>query len=306
MGDVIHALPAISDIQQFFQDKARIDWVVEEAYTALPQWHPGVADVIPFSLRRWRKNLNWQSCSEFCSYLHLLRGNTYEAVIDLQGLLKSALFGCVPADGPSHGYDRSSARESAACAFYRHCHTVGEMHAVTRSRHLVAKVLGYPVPASPPDYGIKAAEFKAVQREAIVLVPNTAQPRKLWPEERWIALGKKLQADGLQVEVMWGNKSEQERASRIASACGGTVAERLELGSMAAFLAGARGMVSLDTGLAHMAAALALPNVCLCVATDPALSGALGPKQDSVGDAISLSATDVHARFNKIIDSSTG
>lgn len=56
LGDVIHNLPVVSDIHQHFPD-AIIDWCVEESFAAIPRLHPGVNEVIPVALRRWKKNL---------------------------------------------------------------------------------------------------------------------------------------------------------------------------------------------------------------------------------------------------------
>lgn len=301
LGDVIHTFPVISDIKNNVNGDLLIDWVVEEGYQTLPKWLDFVNEVIVIGLRRW-----WltKKCSETPDYLKALRSKEYDAIIDVQGLVKSAIFGAVPARGPSHGYDTESIRERLASHFYTHKHRVSkQQHAVTRSRQLAALALGYPVPDSPPDYGIKLETTQ--KQDNVILVPHTAQERKLWPTDKWVELGKMLVADGLQVEVTWGNEVERQRAIQIADACGGRVAKSYQLDEMPNYIASTRGMVSLDTGLAHIAAAVALPNVCLCVATDPKLSGAFGVNQDSVGNAGNLSAKEVQGRLDKLLASST-
>jgi heptosyltransferase I len=91
LGDVIHALPLASDLARA-QPRARIDWVVEESFAAVPRLHPAVTDVIPVALRRWRRALlapvTWR---ELARVRARLRHGGYDLVLDCQGLLKSAL-----------------------------------------------------------------------------------------------------------------------------------------------------------------------------------------------------------------------
>src|SRR5687768_11289000 len=91
LGDVVHNLPVVSDIVAAFPE-ARIDWVVEEGFAALPALHPAVARTIPVAVRRWRKAW-WLSAThrEVRAFLKALRSDRYDAVLDTQGLLKSAL-----------------------------------------------------------------------------------------------------------------------------------------------------------------------------------------------------------------------
>ena len=53
LGDILHALPAVTDAARH-QSALRVDWVVEEAFAEIPAWHPAVDRVIPIALRRWR------------------------------------------------------------------------------------------------------------------------------------------------------------------------------------------------------------------------------------------------------------
>ena len=106
LGDVIHNLPVVSDIRRHFPD-AVVDWCVEDSFAAIPRLHPGVGKIIPDAVRRWRKNLmkmaTWRDISEF---RRGLQANPYDAVVDTQGLLKSALMAS-QANGPALGYDAS-------------------------------------------------------------------------------------------------------------------------------------------------------------------------------------------------------
>lgn len=118
MGDVIHTLPALTDAQRAIPNLS-IDWVVEENFAEIPRWHSAVNQIIPIALRRWRKSpFSAQTKNEWKSYRTLLQANQYDAVIDAQGLFKSAFFATRLANGVKHGYDRKSIREPIASLFY--------------------------------------------------------------------------------------------------------------------------------------------------------------------------------------------
>src|ERR1700758_2830417 len=117
MGDVVHALPAVTDLARHVPG-ARIDWVVEEPFAAIPRLHRDVARVIPIGLRRWRGRLLRSSTwNEIGAARRLLRENSYDRVLDVQGLVKSA-FVARWARGPVAGPCGRTARERAASWFY--------------------------------------------------------------------------------------------------------------------------------------------------------------------------------------------
>src|SRR5262245_9186828 len=90
LGDVLHTFPAVSDLRRALRDAA-LDWVVEEAYTPLVRMHPGVRRAIPFALRRWRRSLLRSSAwREFATFRASVREHAYDAIVDVQGLVKSA------------------------------------------------------------------------------------------------------------------------------------------------------------------------------------------------------------------------
>ncbi|MGB0692771.1 MAG: lipopolysaccharide heptosyltransferase I, partial [Pseudomonadales bacterium] len=136
LGDVIHALPAVTEAAQNVPNM-ELTWVVEEGFADIPARHPAVKRVVPVALRRWRRN--WIGAQqEVGGFLRDLRGETYDLVLDSQGLLKSAVIALV-ARGPVAGYDRHSAREGLAAAFYQqHAPVDRRLHAVMRQKQLFA------------------------------------------------------------------------------------------------------------------------------------------------------------------------
>jgi len=274
LGDVVHNCPAVSDAARALPGVA-IDWIVEEPFAGIAAMHGAVRRVIPVAVRRWRSGL-WKPevWAEIGAWRREVRRSRYDAVVDTQSLLKSALVS-VLAHGRRHGMDWASAREPLASAFYQERHAVPrELHAVERNRRLTASALGFSLQASI-DYGIRIPA--AEESGYVVLLTMTSRADKLWPEERWIELGRGLRAPAI---LPWGSEAERARAQRIARELGATVLpEPLPLDELARLFAAARGVVGLDTGLTHLAAALGVPTVGIYCASDPALTGLYGASE---------------------------
>lgn len=275
LGDLIHALPAVSDARATGAVQ-HLDWVVEEGFAALPALHPGVDAVFPCALRRWRR-APWSAAAraEMHAFARGLRGREYEAVVDAQGLFKSALITRL-ARGPRHGKDWTSAREPLALFYDQTYEVPWSLHAVERNRLLMARALGYAVEGAP-DYGLSGVRPAAADAPYAVLLHATSADSKLWPEPAWLEFGAQLAQRGLRCVLPWGNPREQQRAQRLAAAMpAAQVTPPLELAALAALLKGARAVAGVDTGLTHLAAALGVPTLGIYTATDPAATGLYG------------------------------
>jgi heptosyltransferase-1 len=274
LGDVVHNCPAVSDVARAVPGAA-IDWVVEEPFAPIAAMHPSVRRVIKVAVRRWRTAL-WNPAvwRELREVRRAIGGERYDAVIDTQSLLKSALIASW-AHGTRHGLDAASAREPLAARFYDARHPVPRaLHAVERNRRLAAAALGYALPAAL-DYGLRKPASGA--GDTIVLLTMTSRDEKLWPEERWIELGRAL---GGRAVLPWGSEAERLRAERIAMALpDGFVLPRQTIDSLASLFSGARAVVGVDTGLTHLAAALGVRTVGIYCGSDPALVGVYGARR---------------------------
>lgn len=275
LGDVIHNLPVVSEVRRERGDVA-VAWVVEEAFAAIPRLHPGVTETIPVPIRRWRSSLGRASTwREIRRFVQRLRATRYDAVIDTQGLFKSALI-TAAARGTRFGLDWASSREPLRIFYDRTFDIPWTLHAVERNRALAARALGYDV--SPhPEYGIqaRAASFPwhALARY-VVLLHATSAAGKLWPEPSWIELGERCLRQGLGCILPWGSESERARSARLAAALrGAIVPPALTVGELAGLFAGAHAVAGVDTGLTHLAAALGAPTAGIYCATDPSATG---------------------------------
>lgn len=276
LGDVVHNLPVISDIRRNVPGAA-IDWLVEQSYEAIPRLHPGVRTVIPVNVRRWRTGW-WRADTRADIHMAIarLQANHYDAIIDTQGLMKSALVARA-AHGPRYGLDWHSAREPLGWFYDRTFRVPWTLHAVERNRELVAQALGYRR-SSAIDYGVQSHRGAVRTRSPYaVLLHSTSARAKLWREDDWVAVAQRLAASQMQVVLPWGNTAERARSERLASAMtNAAVPDRLPLDAAAKLLAGAALVIGLDTGLTHLAGAFGVPTVALYIATDPAATGLYG------------------------------
>jgi heptosyltransferase-1 len=300
MGDVLHTLPALTDAVQAIPG-IRFDWVVEEGFAQIPSWHETVDRVIPVAIRRWRKA--WFSApikAERKAFREAVQAVKYDVVIDAQGLVKSAALVTRLARGIKHGMDWQSAREPLASLFYNRRHAIAvQQHAVERTRELFAKSLGYARPRTQGNYAIARHFIRPDDSAAqpyLVFLHATTRDDKHWPEDRWQALLDLLAGSGVRIKLPWGAPHEEARAKRLAEGRDNVdVLPRMSLEQVAQILAGARGVVSVDTGLSHLTAALDKPNFTLYGPTDPGLIGGYGQNQHIVRPPHGNSTGDITA-----------
>ncbi len=273
LGDVVHAMPAVQDIRRALPG-ARIDWVVERGFAPLVGRCEGVARVIPCEIRRWRKRPFAQETRAAWRALRAdLQSQAYDAVIDLQGLSKSALVAWLARLAPG-GQRHALGNRTEGSGYEAPTRWVADnaiympprIHAVARSRVLCAHALGY-VPDGPEHFGLRTQSAQSAQpgqaANEVALVHGTSRDDKLWPEAHWIDLARQLQAQGLRIGLPHGSDAEVQRAQRLAAALGegASVWPRLDLGQLTDRLAGCAGVIGVDSGLSHIATALDLPHV---------------------------------------------
>lgn len=279
LGDVVHNLPVATDVSVRCPG-VELDWAVEENLADLPLMHPAVSMVIRVAPRRWRRAFaaprTWR---ELGALRETLAARAYDAVIDTQGLIKSALIARL-APGRRYGLDWASAREPLWPFYHQTLRVSWAVHAVERNRQLAARALGYALPAEV-DYGIAAPPLPSVNGlqpgAYAVLLHATSASAKLWPEDRWVELGQRLRSRGLRLALPWGSEPERRRSERIAQRLEhAIVPPALSLREAAGLLGHARVAFGVDTGLTHLSVALRTPTIGIYCATEPAATGLYG------------------------------
>jgi heptosyltransferase-1 len=268
LGDVVHTLPAAMDIRQACPE-ARIDWVVEPAFAPLVRLCPAVDRVIEMDLRRWRLS-PWSSATRgaWRAFKQHLQAQTYDRVIDVQGLTKSALVSRLARLTPSgvrvamaHRTEGSSFEAPTRWVADRCIELPTHIHAVDRARLLCAQALSFEVPTAF-QAGLGELRLGAQPSPWVVCVHGTSREDKLWPEAHWVNLGQRLLQRQLMPVFVHGSEAEQARSQRLAAALPGSLVwPRMPIDALTRQMAQASGVIGVDSGLSHIAVALGLPHV---------------------------------------------
>ena len=284
MGDLMHALPALTDAVSVWPD-ITFDWVVDESFAEVPSWHPAVSKIFKSAHRRWRREfIQSVRQGDFTEFYKAINADPYDVVIDAQNNIKSSFISLLR-KGPVHGMDRDSVAEKPAFLAYRTRHKVNKrFHAITRQRALFAHALEYPLPETEPDYGLKTGIFTKpaleISEPYIVLVHNASWTNKLWLQEYWHELIGLADAAGVSVVLPGGSQEELYRADEIAVEHDNAIAlPRMSLTDLGGIIQHARGAICCDTGLAHLTAMIGTPAVTMYGPTSADLIGTTGKFQ---------------------------
>lgn len=307
MGDLIHLLPALTDAKKA-NPALVFDWIVDKNFAEVASWHPAVEKTILTNHRKWRSSLTTQTTRlEIKSFLKNLKQQSYDLVIDAQGNIKSAFISLF-AKGPRAGFDASSIPEWGAHFLYHKTASAEKnLHAIEKLRLLVASALDYDKPNTPPDYNINKDLFInpniPLQDPYLLFVPLASHPSKLWSEAYWIELIKHALPLGLPILIPSGNDKEQERAKRLATLSPHVIAlPKLPLSQIGYLIEKAKAVISLDTGLSHIAAALSTPCLTLYGPTDPKLTGTIGLNQSHIHAPLTeITPKEVHQGLMKLL-----
>jgi heptosyltransferase-1 len=281
IGDVVMSLPALSALRKAFPD-AKITWLIRSEYAPLLRNHPDLNEIILFDRRLLAKW--WYSPQSFKALIALirqLRSERFEAIIDLQCLLRTALFGRL--SGAEHRFGQSGAREFA-WLFYNHKikHDLGCVHVVDFYLKIVESVTGRRACAEfvvPHDeYAQESvrrllSDSRVSDNNYIVLIPGASNPKKRWPTASFASLADRIHSQSDAAIIMAGSAGDRKFSTAIQAATKAPLidfAGRTSLSELVALLRSARLIVSNDTGPGQIAGALGVPLVIIFGPTNPA------------------------------------
>jgi heptosyltransferase I len=283
IGDIVHALPAVSALGETFPS-ARITWVVESRYASLLERNPFVRQVITVDTLGWRKHLaardTWQ---HIVSTVQCLRDSDFDAVLDFQGLVKSGVIARLCRSRSRVGFARPWLKEPAATFFYnRRVHATGSQHAIQENLALVASLGAhcsawrFPLPCSEGDEGyIDQILASSGVTEFIIVNPGGGWIAKRWPPAYYAELIRRLSPAFSGSFILTGSPPEGNVIQKIILASGSARALYFptSLGQFVALARRAKLFVGGDTGPLHLAAAVGVPIVAFYGPTDPARNG---------------------------------
>ena len=280
LGDVVHGIPVAAALRQEFP-AARIDWMVDPRYVELLDLVKGIDRRIAVDPRAIRRGTGRQ---KFRETLRELRKADYDAVIDLQGLLKSAMLARSVRGRKTIGFPRRHLREPFARLFYTQAPDPGDAtHVIYKNLALLAPLkvedrrLRFPLEIPRTSTVLQIADRFEPDGYALIN-PGAAWPNKQWPPERFGEVASAIARDfGWRSLVLWG-PGEQEIAHSVVAASGGAAdaSPPTTITDLVGVARSARLMISGDTGPLHIAGAVGTPIVALYGPTQPDRNGPWG------------------------------
>jgi lipopolysaccharide heptosyltransferase I len=275
LGDIVHALPAAAALRAAMPD-ARIDWLVDARHRALFDLVTGLDRIV---------TLEGRSIAAWVDVVRRLRQVAYDAALDMQGLMKSAVLARASGASRVAGFSLWHLREKSARPFYSQVDEAGgaaegnsPIHVIRKNLRLL-RVVGVDTdrvvfPLRPVE-SVVASGVRGEGDPFAVLNPGAGWPNKQWPAERFGEVAAFLRdVRGIRSVVVWG-PGEQELARSVVSASGGAAVEAPPTGvaDLVGLLRAASLCVSADTGPLHLAAAVGTPVVGIFGPTDPERNG---------------------------------
>ena len=267
MGDIIHSMVALQYIKKQYPH-ILIDWFVEESFATILENNPHIDNIYKINLKSIKKNK-----FEIFNQIKLIKKyskNSYDLVIDAQGLIKSALVSKLLGKNIA-GFDKNSIREKAATFFYNEKVSIPyDENTIDRNVKVISEPLGFEITSKMilekepflffKDENPIIYDFLEKDKKNIVFVIGASWRSKIYPKEKFAKIIDNLDENCL---IVWGSDSEKNDANFISNSSKGKVLPKLDLNSLKALVSRCDLVVGNDTGPTHMAWALNIPSITL-------------------------------------------
>jgi len=293
MGDILHALPAVTALR-LAHPTWDIDWIVEPRWRALlatdyssgrgPE-QPIVDRIYLAPTKDWRQRpLTLKTTHEIKALRDQLKAVPYNAVIDLQGSLRSAVLGRM--SGCKRLIGEQMPRESPARLLFTERVATHGAHVIEQDLELASAVAGdvlaHSLPILPIDPAAEAwcdALLASSGTRALALLnPGAGWGAKCWPVERYAEVACGLIGRGFRILINAGPAEEQMADVIVKRTSGAAIPLATSLQQLIALTRRAALFVAGDTGPLHLACALGRPVIGIYGPTDPSRNGPFGTK----------------------------
>lgn len=267
MGDIIHAMVALQYIKRKYPN-LQIDWFVESTFAPILENNPDINEIIKLDLKSIKKDKK-----EIINQIKLIKKyktNSYDLVIDAQGLIKSAIVSFFL--GKSRvGFSKNSTREKLASFFYtKKVDIAYDKNAIERNVKVLSQALNFEI--TKDDILNKKTflfykneneviyEYLSKDKKNVLFVIGASWPSKMYSKEKFAKIINNLDENCL---ITWGNEAEKDIADFIANISKAKVLPKLDLNSLKAIMSKVDLVIGNDTGPTHMAWALNIPSITL-------------------------------------------
>ncbi len=263
LGDIVNSAVVLQFIHDAYPN-ATIDWICEEVFSDILQEHPLINKLHTINLKKFKKEKSFKLLRETFSYLRTL--GEYDIIIDMQGLIKSAVVSRIIGKS-THGFDKNSTREALAALFYKTKSTIPyENNVIARNAYIISDALHINIThdmllSKVPVFPIRENFELRTQTKNIAFVIGASWDSKIYPKEKIVKICDELQE---QCYIIWGNNKEKETAQWITKHSKyATLAPQLSLSSLVAFISNMDLLIGNDTGPTHMAWAQNIASITL-------------------------------------------
>lgn len=267
LGDIVHAMAVLPLIKRMLPE-SRIDWIVEANFAAVLEHNPSIDTILPVNLKSLKTN-KLKLFSEIKS-LKKYAQNNYDIVIDLQGLIKSAIVSKIL--GSNVGFDKNSIRETAASSFYKRSFFIPYVeNVIMRNIELVALALDLkidierltekdPLLFFTEEDRKKTASLIEQDQKTVIHILGSSWESKIYPKEKFVEIIDALEGNHL---LVWGNDSEQDAAKYVSERTKARIVPRLSLNELKALISSADLVIGADSGPTHFAWAQNRPSITI-------------------------------------------
>ena len=267
LGDIVHAMIVLQFIYKQYP-KSEVDWFVEKRFNGVLENNPHINQIHQINLKSAK-----ESKSFFLFWKELLKirkFGKYDLVIDMQGLIKSALVARMIPSDKTVGFDKDSLRESLAAIFYDQKFKIDyAKNVIERNLNLVSYALKFSFDKEDIHskevflYPVQQNTFNYISstKKNILLISGASYPAKCYPIEKFVELTNQIDANFL---TIWGNEKEKILANEIKNLSSNVkVLEKLSLDRLISLISQVDLVIGPDTGPTHMAWALNIPSITL-------------------------------------------
>ena len=267
LGDIVHAMIVLQFIKKYNRE-ILIDWIVEDSYKDLLAFHPDINKIHIVNLKKAKKKKSLLLL--IAELVKLSKLEKYDIVIDMQGLLKSAIIASVIPSNKTIGFDKDSIRERFASLFYsekfQYSYT---KNIIERHLKLIEFALGFRINKKqiqqklPFLFSSKSQlDFElSLVKKNILLIPGASYNTKCYPVSKFAELANLIEANFL---ILWGNQKEKLLANQIKELSPNmSICHKLSIDSLILLISKVDLVIGSDTGPTHMAVALNIPSITL-------------------------------------------
>ena len=267
LGDIVHSMVVLQFIKKY-NSEILIDWFVEESYKELLEFHPDINKLHLVNIKQAKKEKSlFTLIKEFKKFDKL---DPYDLVIDMQGLMKSAIVSKLIPSKETFGFDKFSVRERFASIFYNKTFKCSyDINIIQRNLSLVGYALGAgfdlkQVFNKEPFLYSQGHKFNVQlsdSKKNILLIPGASHDSKRYPVSKLAEITKLIDANFI---IIWGSLKEEALAKKLKEiSLGVNICHKLQINSLVLLISKVDLVIGPDTGPTHISWALNVPSITL-------------------------------------------